>query len=335
MADFDNFKNSAYNPQKYGFWKNAQNQEVAPSNYYFADTIRSYIICFGDFFKDIHVIRHDEDGKMAKIIEVPIKYGPRSKAHDYRTEQESGNTYIIQQPNITYSISQLSWDSERQTSPGVARDWYSSKMPEVPYHLQEMFWKDTMPIPYNFQFDLVASCDKFTDAAQIMEQIARKFYPENFLYVKEFWFFDITRDIKIVMDSINIDYDGLEFGEEQKREVFVKASFKLEGFIYNKIADGVIIDQIKMYMNSHTRERNVSATSATSELTYVGISGNYKIDPKTQETSMRDRFNLDKWNGEIHEKEFLDADNNILTGKYVTEMKYSIPPQNDIDTIYK
>ena len=66
-----------------------------PTNYFYSDSIRNILIGFGNFFNNVYVIRYDEHGVPIKKIQVPLKFGPRMKSHDFRVEQESGKKYYI------------------------------------------------------------------------------------------------------------------------------------------------------------------------------------------------------------------------------------------------
>lgn len=100
-------ENPQYDPSKHIFHKGEVDGAANggyPRNYFFADSIRALVIGFGNFFNDIHVMRYNEKGEPIKKIQIPLKYGPRMKSHDFRVEQESGKKYYIQLPNITYRI---------------------------------------------------------------------------------------------------------------------------------------------------------------------------------------------------------------------------------------
>ena len=89
--------NPAYDPSLHGFRKGvidkAEN-EGYPKNYWYADSLRSLVIGFGNFFNNVYVIRYDEKGEPIKKIQVPLKFGPRMKSHDFRVEQESGKKIL-------------------------------------------------------------------------------------------------------------------------------------------------------------------------------------------------------------------------------------------------
>lgn len=243
-----NWTESGYDPSLHGYkkgWNDSDPKGGYPSNYFFADTLRSIVIGFGQFFNDIHVIHYDEHGEPVKKIQVPIKFGPRSKAFDFRKEQESGKKYYIQLPNITYRIDSLSWAGDRYTGAMESRGFYDKFFEKhgIDYQMQEKFWADVQPVPYNITISMEAKTEYIADANQILEQILVRFAPDCYFDLKEFWFANIRRSIKMKCDSSNIEMN-MDYGEEDKREITVSFSFTIEAFLYNAIQKTSIIDKI-------------------------------------------------------------------------------------------
>lgn len=248
-----NWKSPGYNPEHHGWWKATLDDRADlgyPVGYYYADTVRAIMIAFTNFFNDMYVIRYDEKGFPRKRIQVPIKFGPRAKSHDYRKEEESGETYYIPLPNMYYKITSFQYDAQRASSSNEIRTFYDTYLMENGVEEREvlLLWKDTQPVPYNLGIEITAKADKFSDILQIVEQITSRFNPDAFIYIKEFWFMNIRRDIKMKLDSVSIDYQD-ELGEQDKRELEAKFNFTIEGQVYTKIEHGAIIDQIIMKLN--------------------------------------------------------------------------------------
>lgn len=231
-----NFESEGYNPTDHGLWPatlDGRDDLGYPDGYFFADTTRALVNAIGDFFSRMWVIRYDENGYPRKQIRVPLKFGPRSKSFDYRREDSSGKTYYIPLPNMYYKITGMEFDSNRATSSNTVREFYMDYMINsgVDSELVEIFWRDIQPVPYNYTIDVSVKTDKFSDLLQITEQILSKFNPNSFLYIKEFWFSDIKRDIKMVLNSVTLDYSD-ELAEEDRRELSASLSFTLESVIY-------------------------------------------------------------------------------------------------------
>lgn len=248
-----NYKQSNYDPSLNGYWKGvidgAPNYGY-PINYYFADTIRALFIGFENFFNDLHVVRYNKFGEPVKSIKVPIKFGPRAKSHDFRTEEESGKKYYISLPNLTYRLDSMQFASERAKGIYEQRAFYEADLDNAGVRggLQDQFWSDVQPVPHNFGISMEANCEKMSDALQIMEQIGARFQPAAFFDVKEFWFFNKRRSIKLKLDSLNLTIDSESMGEEDWRKITVSFTFTMEGVLYKPIKDARIIERINTYV---------------------------------------------------------------------------------------
>ena len=237
-----------YDPSTHQFkkgWIDGHPRGGYPANYFFADTIRSVIVGFGNFFNDLYVIRYDEKGEPIKQIQVPLKYGPRMKSHDFRVEQESGKKYYIQLPNMTYRIENIAFAADRYSGAGESRGFYNKyfEVNGIDYLMANKFWADVHPVPYNLTITMEAKTEHISDANQIMEQILVRFAPEAYFDLKEFWFINKRRSIKMKCDSSNIEMTQ-DFGEEDKREITVSFSFSVEAWLYKPIRETYVIDEI-------------------------------------------------------------------------------------------
>lgn len=272
MSYSGSYLQPGYNPAKHGWWKadTGEGNFGYPEGYYFADSLRACNVAFGAFFKDVYVIRFDELGYPRKRVKVPIKFGPRAKSHDQRVRAESednGQSYYIQNPSMAWKYTNISYDNTRCTSREGIRTFYDTYLMNngVQYNTCDMLWKDTMPVPYNIGIELNAYCDKISDVAQIIEQICAKFNPESFVFIKEFWFMNIRRDIKLRFEGVNLDIQSDEMGSEQKREVKATFNFVLEAYFYKPIENGDLITSIVTTLDAHTNGY---------DLVRFGISGN-------------------------------------------------------------
>jgi len=269
-----------YDPSKYNYRKTALEglpNYGYPSNYFFADSIRNVSIAFGSFFDEIHVVRHDENGFPAKNIRVPIKMGPRMKAQDYRIEIERGEKYYISYPNLSYSFDDIAWDGERARGLTTIRDFYKEMFDSD--IANEMFWEDVQPAPYNMTFSLVLNCENMSDMTSVVEQVCSKFRPDNYLFVKEFWWFNKRRSMKMHLEGVS-QVVQKELTSEIKRIYTVTFTFKVEAYLYTPIKTAYVIDTIKtkiaaqMFMPKTSTIEGLSAYSGTNDfyqLTNGGI----------------------------------------------------------------
>lgn len=260
-----NWKTPGYDPSRNGWWRASLGEEANnygyPQSYLFADSMRAIVQAFTKHFSNLWIVKYDEDGYPRKRVQVPIKFGPRAKAYDFRKEldmkQRTGRSYYIPQPNLTFKLTGTQYDESRAVSVDTIRTFYDTALIKrgVEYGQLDLLWQDTVPVPYNVTFEMTANTDTMSDALQIWEQICSQFSPDINLRVKEFWFIDIPRDIKVMLESTNFEYSE-DFGEEDKREINVKFNFKLEAVVYTGIQHGSIIDQIAVTLNPNLARTN-------------------------------------------------------------------------------
>lgn len=247
-----NYTEENYDPSKHGYWKGTSDgaNYGYPTNYFYADTIRSIMIAFGNFFNDMHVVRRNKFQEPVKIIDVPLKYGPRQKSHDMRTEQESGDTYYISLPNMTYKIDGINYAGERDSGIYETRSFYTDMLSKagIEYKLEDQFWADVQPAPCNINISMEINCEKIDDLNQLIEQILPRFRPAAFLAVKEFWFFNKRRSIKLKLNDPGIQIENDSMGEEDKRSVKGTLSFTVEAVTYLPIKSAQIIQKIDTFI---------------------------------------------------------------------------------------
>jgi len=310
-----NYTQEGYDVSLHGFRKGSidgADNDGYPKNFFFADTIRSVTIAFGSFFSRLHVIRFNSLNEPIKTIQVPIKYAPRMKAFDYRVEVKDGKPYYITLPNITYRLSGVSFDTTRASGFNETRTFYQKyfEMNGITTKMAEPFWRDIHPLPYNFQMEMEATVEHMSDANQILEQVMSKFEPSSHINIREFWFADIRRSLKITCESSTITYNQ-DFSEDTKREITVSFQFNIEGFIYKPIERGVVIEKIitKLYTGKELESVNTKY-------------GNYDF-------SLTDRFNYSEIFGTKIDYAYKLDTNSLIpsfnsdTGTYTTRFKYT------------
>ena len=236
--------NKAGDPEKpnYGY----------PRNYYFAGTTRALLNAFGNFFNDLYIGRRNQYQEVEKWIRVPIKYGPRQKSHDFRTEQETGEPSYISLPNMTYKFDSISYAPDRDSGVYETRAFYNDVLKDagIEYEMEEQFWSDVQPSPININVTLEINCQDINDLNDIGEQIIPRFRPAAFLAVKEFWFFNKRRSIKLRMNDPGIQIDNDAMGEEDRREVKGTISFTIEAVLYLPIKTAHIITKINTFLQT-------------------------------------------------------------------------------------
>lgn len=254
-----NYTQPGYDISENNFFKgttDVTNDKVTkgwPKNYYCAETMRSISIAFTNFFNDLHVVRKNEFGEPIKCIQVPIKFGPRMKSFDFRKQQESSKEYYISYPNLAWRFDGMSFDAERFSGQYADRVFYNDTLEEMGFDwkMTERFWSDVQPVPYNINISMELKCDLLNDAMDVVEQVCTRFSPECYLNIKEFWFFNKRRSIKLTLNgdpSWQIESESM--GEEDKREITVTFSFQVAAYLYKPIKTSAIIDKIDVFVNA-------------------------------------------------------------------------------------
>lgn len=255
-----NYTEKNYDISENNYWKGtveAPNKGY-PKNYFYAGTLRNISIAFTNFFNDLYVVRYNEYGEPVKNIQVPIKFGPRMKSFDFRKELESGKTYYVSYPNLAWRFESFAFDADRYSGQFAERVFYNDTLEEMgmDYTMSDKFWSDVQPVPYSINISMELKCDLLSDATQVIEQICSRFTPDNNLNIKEFWFFNKRRSIAINLEGApSMQIESESMGEEDKREITVSFSFKIDAYLYKPIKRGAIIDKINTYLQTiHSTE---------------------------------------------------------------------------------
>lgn len=321
-----NWKQTDYDPSINGWHKgviDGASRGGYAKNYFFADSFKTYATAFANFFSSIHVYRYDDNGCPVKDIEVPIKFGPRSKAFDFRIEQESGKKYYIPLPNITFSYTNYEFDQERASGLNETRTFYSQYFEHngVSQRMQNKFWTDIQPQPWNIGIQLILRTEYLSDADQIVQQVLAQFSPDRYLNVKEFWFCNIRRSIQVLLNSVNQDVQSDSMGEDAKREIMTTFEFTIKGWIYKPIEIGYIIDQINLKMET---------SHGTDHIWQNSMSGNFEGDEADQNSYFYDRYDFGKIYGtKIARMSAVVPDSTLpkySNGGYYTKLEYDELP---------
>ena len=285
-----NYKQSGYDPSINGWHKGVIDGESRggyAKNYFFADSFKTYSTAFANFFRSIHIYRYDENGEPVKDIEVPIKFGPRSKAFDFRVERESGKKYYIPLPNITFRYTSFAFDAERASGLNETRTFYSQFFERngVSVRMQNKFWSDIQPQPYDIGITLELKTEYLSDADQVTQQVLAQFTPDRYFNVKEFWFCNMRRSIQVLLNDISQDVQSESMGEDQKREITTTFNFTIKGWVYKPIEIGYIIDQINV---------KLATAGNTDHVWQNSMSGNIEGDENDQNSYFFERYDFGK-----------------------------------------
>ena len=179
--------------------------------------------------------RKDTTGTAINNIKVPLSYGPKQKFLARLFEEPNLNApeVAIRLPRMSFEITGMTYDTSVKLN--------KMNMLAAPnIHGQSTIRN---PVPYILNFQLSIYAKNQDDALQVVEQIIPYFNPEYVVTIKEIPELNVSRDIPIVLQSVNYtdDYEG-DFSA--RRVLMYTLDFTIKTFFYGPINQnqGVIKD---------------------------------------------------------------------------------------------
>ena len=200
---------------------------------FYHQSLRKYVIMFGNMFNDIVVKQYNRDGTTASAVGVPIAYGPKEKFLTRTTQDPNLDQQIsIQLPRLAFEMTTLNYDGSRRLNGKGKNIVVVADKNKADYQ--------HMPVPYDMTFNLYAYVRNADDGAQILEQIVPYFGPEWTNTVKLIPGMNINMDIPTVLNTVSIEdtYDG---SFENRRAIIYTLDFTVKGYFYGPVRrQGVI-----------------------------------------------------------------------------------------------
>jgi len=200
---------------------------------FYHQSLRRYVIMFGNMFNDIVVKQYNRDGTTASAITVPIAYGPKEKFL-VRTQQDPNldQQISIQLPRLAFEMTTLNYDGTRRLNSKGKNIVIVSDKDKADYQ--------HMPVPYDLTFNLYAYVRNADDGAQILEQIVPYFGPEWTNTVNVIPGMNLSIDIPTVLNTVSIEdtYDG---SFDNRSAIIYTLDFTVKGYFYGPVRrQGVI-----------------------------------------------------------------------------------------------
>jgi hypothetical protein len=205
--------------------------------YFYHSHIRKTVAVFGTLFNNINVQRKDANGTSVNNVKVPLSYGPKQKflARLFEEPDLNAPEVAIRLPRMSFEITGMQYDTSVKLN----------KMNTIAQ--PNIRGQSTIrnPVPYIISFTLSVYAKNQDDALQVVEQIIPYFNPEYVVTIKEIPSLNVSRDIPIVLQSVNYsdDYEG-DF--TSRRVLIYTLDFTMKTFFYGPITQnqGVIKDAI-------------------------------------------------------------------------------------------
>jgi hypothetical protein len=209
--------------------------------YFYHSHIRKTVSVFGTLFNNINVQRKDSNGTSVNNVKVPLSYGPKQKflARLFEEPDLNAPEVAIRLPRMSFELTGMQYDTSVKLNK-------MNLLAKPNIHGQNSIRN---PVPYIMSFQLSVYAKNQDDVLQVVEQIIPYFNPEYVVTIKEIPSLNISRDIPIVLQSVNAtdDYEG-DFST--RRVLIYTLDFTMKTFFYGPIEQnqGVIKDVI---VNTH------------------------------------------------------------------------------------
>jgi hypothetical protein len=242
--------------------------------YFYHEILRKTIIAFGTLFNNIEIKHKDSSGNGFSQLKVPIAYGPMQKFLA-RIEQSPNlrKEVAITLPRMAFEMVGISYDPTRKSS--------TMQTFKVVDQNNNKMTKAFMPVPYNVNIRLSIMTKLNEDALQIVEQILPYFQPHFNLTVNLVEQIGETRDIPMVLNSIQMD-DDYEGDFTTRRSLVYTLDFTAKTYLFGPVDTGndSIIKKVQVDYYTNTSRKNASR-----ELRYVATPKalkDYNSDGATQ-----------------------------------------------------
>jgi hypothetical protein len=194
---------------------------------FYHQSIRKYVIMFGNMFNDIVVRRLDTNGVSLQSVAVPLAYGPKEKFLVRITQDPNLDQQVaIQLPRMGFEMTTLAYDGQRRLA-GTSRN---VKVVDDKNKLDFTY----MPVPYDLNFNLYAYVRNADDGAQIMEQIVPYFGPEWTNQVRLIPEMSLIQDVPTILNTVSVE-DTYEGDFNTRRALIYTFDFTVKGYFYGPV----------------------------------------------------------------------------------------------------
>ena len=194
---------------------------------FYHQSIRKYVIMFGNMFNDIVVRRLDTTGVSLQSVAVPLAYGPKEKFLVRITQDPNLDQQVaIQLPRMGFEMTTLAYDGQRRLA-GTSRN---VKVVDDKNKLDFTY----MPVPYDLNFNLYAYVRNADDGAQIMEKIVPYFGPEWTNQVRLIPEMNLIQDVPTILNTVSIE-DTYEGDFDTRRALIYTFDFTVKAYFYGPV----------------------------------------------------------------------------------------------------
>jgi hypothetical protein len=200
---------------------------------FYHQTIRKYIVHFGNLFNDIYINR-EENGEVIQTLRIPLVYGPKEKyLGRAEGDPELSDPLIgVPMPSMSFELVNINYDPERKLN----------KINRICSPDGKSY--QYMPVPYNFTFKLSVMAKNAEDATSIIEQIIPYFAPDWTATLNLVANPPIALDIPLILETVGVEADSYRGPFEIRRVIIWELNFLLKGFLFGPTKTSTLIKNI-------------------------------------------------------------------------------------------
>lgn len=189
-----------------------------------AFAIRKTTVAFASLFKDIPLVKYDQNGIETERVKIPIVYSNKEK-YVKRMEGDQGEIdkkVQITLPRIEYGLLGVQYDLGRKTNQANKIVGCGSN--------STVFVNS--PMPYNFNFELTLYTRNMEETNQILEYILPYFTPDYNIKINMVPEAGISKNVPITLNGITEEEDSSGIFDSPVRSIFRTFSFTARSFIF-------------------------------------------------------------------------------------------------------
>lgn len=204
------------------------------SNQFYHQTLRRYVVAFGNMFDDLVVRRLNKNNVVVQSIMVPIAYGPKQKwLVRIRQNPDLKEQVSMQLPRLGFEITSITYDGARRLT-GTTKN-VALRASDV-----NKLDRQYVPVPWDIGFALYAYVKNSDDGAQIVEQILPFFGPEWTNTVNVIPSMGLKMDVPTILQGVTVD-DVYEGDYDTRQTLVYTFNFTMKGWFFGPIrSQGVI-----------------------------------------------------------------------------------------------
>lgn len=235
------------------------------NQFFFHDSIRKYIVAFGDLFDKLYVSRYNVNGTFDHQERVPITYSAKEKWYVRDNEDPGEDKQIsIKLPRMGFEFVGMQYDASKklQTLNSVSTQSQTSPTSSS---------KQFTPVPYTMEMKLWIMTKHQIEGNQLVEQILPFFSPDWSLTINAIPEMCLYVNVPITLNSIEKE-DNYEGTYIDRRVIIWTLSFTIQAYIFPPTMDSAVIKQTIV---------NLRAQGVTAQITGESITGTVTLPGKT------------------------------------------------------